>query len=86
MKRNLEVAIRENITAPQVEAIIQSMIAEALNGNVSAGKLIIDKVLSNAVSEVDEGENNREISIKISNLTPQHLKDVEGETIDHEDS
>lgn len=85
MKRDLEAAVRENISPKQIEAIVQSMIAEALNGNVTAGKLILDKVMSNAAAEADTGEQDRTISIEIKNYTPQHLKDVEGETIDHED-
>lgn len=86
MKRNLELAVRKNINEREINGIIQSMIAEALNGNVTAGKLILDKVMSNARLDDDEGEDKPEIVIKIENLTPQHLKDVQGETIDQEDN
>lgn len=53
LKQDLEIALRENLNAKQVEAVIQAMLAEALNGNVGAGKLILDKVISNA-KEADE--------------------------------
>lgn len=86
MKRNLELAVREGISEAQITAILQSMIAEAMNGNVTAGKLILDKVMSNARLDDDEGEDKPEIVIKIQNLTPQHLKDVQGETIDQEEN
>lgn len=86
MKRSLEVAIREHLDPKQVNAIVQSMVAEALNGNVSAGKLILDKVMSNASMSEDGGEEQPEIVIKIENLTPQHLQDVEGEIIDQKET
>ncbi len=85
MKRSLEVAIREHLEPQQINAIVQSMVAEALNGNVSAGKLILDKVMSNASMSEDGGEEQNQITIKIENLTPQHLQDVDGEIIDQED-
>lgn len=86
MKRDLELAVRKKISEKEINAIIKSMIAEALNGNVTAGKLILDKVMSNAKLEDGEGEDAPEIVIKIENLTPQHIKDVKGETIDQEDN
>ena len=85
MKNNLEEAIRKHLEPEQIKAVVQSMVAEAMNGNVSAGKLILDKVMSNAKANEDDGEEQPEIIIKIENLTPQHLKEVEGETIEQED-
>ena len=85
MKVELEEAIRQNLEAGQIHAVVQSMVAEALNGNVSAGKLILDKVMSNAKAVDESGEEQPEIVIKIENLTPQHLQDVEGEIIDQEE-
>lgn len=86
MKLELEEAIRSNLQTGQITAVVQSMVAEALNGNVSAGKLILDKVMSNAKAVDETGEEQREIVIKIENLTPETLKEVSGETIQHEDS
>jgi ribosomal protein S25 len=85
MKNSLEEAIREGLEPDQMKAIVQSMVAEAMNGNVSAGKLILDKVMSNAKANEDDQDEAQEIVIKIENLTPQSLKEVTGTTIDQED-
>lgn len=81
MKLELEEAIRSNLETGQINAVVQSMVAEAINGNVSAGKLILDKVMSNAKAVDETGEEQPEIVIKIENLTPETLKEVSGETI-----
>ena len=86
MKRDLELLVRKNIKPDQIDAIVQAMIVEAMAGNTTAAKMILDKVMSNAKVEDDEGGETPEIVIKIENLTPQHLKDVAGETIDQEDN
>lgn len=86
MKLELEEAIRTHLEPGQINAVVQSMVAEAMNGNVSAGKLILDKVMSNAKAVDDQGDEAPEIVIKIENLTPETLKEVQGETINHEDS
>jgi hypothetical protein len=84
MKRELEVAIRESLDPETIKGVVQSMVAEALNGNVSAGKLILDKVVSNARADQDEAEERPEIVIKIENLTPPKPEEVIGEIIDQE--
>ena len=84
MKRDLEVAIRESLDPETIKSVVQSMVAEALNGNVSAGKLILDKVVSNARADQDESEERPEIVIKIENLTPPKPEEVIGEIIDQE--
>lgn len=53
LKMTMEQALRENLDANDVQNVINAMLKEALAGNVSAGKLILDKVLSNAKMEED---------------------------------
>lgn len=85
MKQDLELAIRENITSGEVRKIVNAMIAEAQDGNVSAAKLILDKVMSNAKVDEDITDSHGGISINIKNLTVDSFKDVEGEVIDNDE-
>ncbi len=85
MKQDLELAIRENITSGEVRKIVNAMIAEAQDGNVSAAKLILDKVMSNAKVDEDITESQGGISINIKNLTVDSIKEVEGEVIDNDE-
>lgn len=81
-KQELEVLLREDIVnAEQIRTIWLSMVAEAQNGNVSAAKLILDKVMSNAKVDEDVNEGRDGITIKIENVTlPGREKEViEGE-------
>ena len=86
LQMQLETAVRENLDAKVVAAIINRMAEEALAGNVAAGKLILDKVLSNAKLEEESGEEKPQLTITIENLTIKDLeKEEEGQTFDHED-
>lgn len=69
MKQDLELALRENINGNDVMRIISAMVEEAQNGNVSAAKLILDKVMSNAKVDEDVTADNGGITISIKNLT-----------------
>lgn len=75
-KQELETLLREDIVnAEQIRGIWLSMVAEAQNGNVSAAKLILDKVMSNAKVDEDVNEGRDGITIKIENVTlPGHEK------------
>jgi len=87
-KQELELLLREEIVnADQIRGIWLSMVAEAQNGNVTAAKLILDKVMSNSKVDEDVGQDGNQITIKIDNLTlPGHdEKVVEGEVIDNEE-
>lgn len=88
LKQGLELAIRENLSASEVKQIVKAMVYEAQNGNVSAAKLILDKVMSNATAGEDVDTGTGGITISIKNLTfDQAPKLVEGEIIDqNEDS
>lgn len=69
-KQELETLLREEIVnADQIRGIWLSMVAEAQNGNVSAAKLILDKVMSNAKVDEDVSEGSGGITIKIENVT-----------------
>ena len=93
LKQDLEIAIRENLTAEDVQNVVNAMLAEALNGNVGAGKLILDKVLSNARETEDEKETGGGLKVVIENATFEALNqsgptviDVKPEEISDEQS
>jgi hypothetical protein len=65
LKQDMEIALRENLSVEDIKGVIQSMLAEALNGNVGAGKLILDKVLSGAKTEEDVKETGGGLKIII---------------------
>jgi hypothetical protein len=65
LKQDMEIALRENLSIEDIKGVIQSMLAEALNGNVGAGKLILDKVLSGAKTEEDVKETGGGLKIII---------------------
>ena len=65
LKQDMEIALREHLSAEDIKGVIQSMLAEALNGNVGAGKLILDKVLSGAKVEEDAKEHGGGLKIVI---------------------
>lgn len=69
LKQDLEIAIRENLSTKDIQAVVKSMLAEALDGNVGAGKLLLDKVLSNAREAEDEKELGGGLKIVIENAT-----------------
>lgn len=73
LKQDLEIAIRSNLTQEDVEGVVKSMLAEALNGNVGAGKLILDKVLSNAKDQDDAQDHAGGLRIVIENATVEAL-------------
>lgn len=87
LKQDLEACLRENITLDQVQGIVASMVAEAQNGNVSAAKLILDKVLSNARVDEDIDAAQGGLTIKVTNLTVGTTeKPIEGEFTKTEES
>ena len=70
----MEIALRENLSVEDIKGVIQSMLAEALNGNVGAGKLILDKVLSSAKSEDDATEKSGGLKIVIEHANIDALQ------------
>jgi hypothetical protein len=65
LKQDLEIAIRERMDPEKVQAVVDSMFAEALNGNVGAGKLILDKIMSNAKEAEEEKDTGGGLKIVI---------------------
>ena len=80
LKQDLEIAIRQNLSKENVEAVVASMLAEALNGNVGAGKLILDKVMSNAKDLDDAQDHSGGLRIVIENATVEALVNQETTT------
>jgi hypothetical protein len=86
LKIEMELALREGLNPEVLKAVLASMVVEAINGNVSAAKLIMDKVMENAKSTDDSGETNPEIVININNLTKEDLIEATGgRVIEHEE-
>ncbi len=85
LKQEMELVLREGINPEVLKSIVASMAAEAINGNVQAAKLILDRFITNASTADDDAEANPTIRIEIKNLTPQGIKDVVGETIQNEE-
>lgn len=69
LKQDLEIAVRKNITSAKVKSIVEAMIDKALEGNVGAAKLVLDKVLSNARESEDIQDSSGGLKIIIENAT-----------------
>lgn len=86
LKQDLEIAVRRNITPRQISEIVQSLYILAVNGNVAAAKVLLDKVVSNA-KDGEDAENQRPvINVIVENATigaPQK-KPVQADIIDGE--
>ena len=67
LKQDLEIALRQNMSADKIKTIIEAMYDKALEGNVGAAKLILDKVLSNARETEDNHESSGGLKIVIEN-------------------
>ncbi len=69
LKQNLELAVRENVSAEEIQKIIAMMVNMAALGSVPAAKLILDKVLSNAKVEEDAETGDKKVTIYVRNAT-----------------
>lgn len=76
LRQDLEVALREHVNADAVKGIIDVMVAQALEGDVSAAKMILDKVLPNARDADDETGQAPTIKVVIENATFGRVADV----------
>lgn len=74
LKQDMEIALRKNLSENDIKGVIQSMLAEALNGNVGAGKLILDKVMSSAKETEDAKETGGGLKIIIEHATIDALQ------------
>jgi hypothetical protein len=69
LKQDMEIALRENLSVEEIQGVVRAMLAEALNGNVGAGKLILDKVLSSAKETDDAKETGGGLKVVIEHAT-----------------
>ncbi len=69
LKQDLENAIRKRVDPRKIQRIVDKLVNKAMNGNLQAAKLILDKVLSNAgeTEEVSAGKGG--IRIIVENAT-----------------
>lgn len=70
IKQDLEIAVRQSLSATRVKRIVEKVAQMAEEGNLRAAKLILDKVISNA-KDVDDADNKGVggITIRIENAT-----------------
>jgi hypothetical protein len=72
LKRELEIAVRDNLDPKHIRNILTVMTARALAGDVKAAKLILDKVLSNAGEGEETQEQGNTFVFQVKNLTLKH--------------
>jgi hypothetical protein len=86
-KQDLEVLLREDILKPDdIREVWEAMVQEAKDGNVSAGKLILDKVVSQANSSEDVEKAGGGFTVVVKNLSLQgsEAEVIEGEVIEED--
>lgn len=71
VKRKLELAVREGVTADRIKRIIAKMCDMAEAGDQKAARLILDKFISSAGADDDDAEGLKSsgITIRIENAT-----------------
>ena len=65
----MELAIRQDMSPAKLSQIVNKMYELALEGSVGAAKLLLDKTVSNAKTEEDDGEGPKGVRIVIENMT-----------------
>lgn len=71
IKRKLEIAVREGMSAERLKKIINKMADMAEGGDVKAARLILDKFISSAGADEDDADavKGSGITIRIENAT-----------------
>lgn len=69
LKRDLETAVRENINPEAIKSILASVVARALEGDIKAAKLILDKFVTNASEGEEEQKSGGTFVFQVKNLT-----------------
>jgi hypothetical protein len=82
LKRELEIAVRDNLNPKVVRAILERMAEQAMAGDVKAAKLILDKVLTNATDAEEAAEGGGTFVFQVKNLTLKHDSTTPGVVID----
>lgn len=72
LKRELEIAVRDNLNPKVIRGILERMAELAIAGDVKAAKLILDKVLTNASDGEEEGAKGGTFVFQVKNLTLKH--------------
>lgn len=75
LKRELEIAVRDNLNPKHIRGILDVMVAQAMSGDVKAAKLVLDKVLSNAGEGEEIQEAGNMFVFQVKNLTLKHPVD-----------
>lgn len=76
LRQDMEIALREHVSAVKVKQIIDKMVVLAISGDVPAAKMILDKVLPNARDADDETGQAPTIKVVIENATFGRVADV----------
>lgn len=83
LKRELDIAVRDNLNPKVIRSILERMAELALEGNVKAAKLILDKVLTNASESDEQADESGKFVFQVKNLTIKHSDSpTEGVVID----
>ncbi len=69
LKQDLELAVRKNVSALDIQDIVGAMVEKAKDGSVQAAKLILDKTISNAKEAEDITEAGGGIQVIVKNAT-----------------
>lgn len=84
LKNNLELAVRERLTATKVTQIVNKMAELALAGDVKAAKLILDMAISKAAVHEANRDQAPTIHITIENATIAAKQAVANQPIEAE--
>lgn len=69
LQRDLEGAVREHLSPDKVRRILNKLVEKAEGGDVKAAKLILDKLVPNAVDAEESGDTGRTVVFRIENAT-----------------
>ena len=69
LKLELEAAVRDNIKSTDIKKVLNKMVKMALEGNVGAGKLILDKFITNATESDAPAIDGGTFVFQVKNLT-----------------
>ncbi len=82
LKQDLEIAVRDGLAPGKIRKIVDAMVDKAIEGNVGAARLILDKTLSNAKEAEEAQEGGQSLVFQVRNLTLKHDESEEAQVID----
>ena len=84
LKQDLEIAIRRNVKATEIQQIVSKMVDLAKDGSVQAAKLILDKTVSNAKDVEEVKQEGGGVRVVIENVTVgRPTETIEAEEADY---